>query len=259
MSVPSRSRATVIGLGVRRSRRPATREGHAAVERRLVHVGASVRMALRIAPLLLLQRTWAVEAPTVHVPVDAPPRTAQALVPPVLPEQTAESAAATETALIGVVREFCIAGIANGLTDTAAAVRVAAIAVDDPWNGERFLWEEARTTWSLPGTPQLFFWLGESQIEGYLECHVLAFAGNHELLARQALDAIEQHAAANRFGSPEYDALPLAALGERGYVDRTWDAHGFSASIAEDRTDPQVTRLHVSVLARPVERADVSR
>lgn len=193
------------------------------------------------------------EGPFVQVPVDAPRAPVPDLVLRTLPPVTDTSAEAMASALVTVVREFCIAGVDNAATDAHAAARMGAVPVPDPWQGQRFIWATPRTTWSLPDTPRLFFWLGASELEGARECDVLAFEGDRGALARAALEVIERYAEVNGFGAPEFDAWPLAQLGQRGYIDRVWSVRDFSASIAEDRGDPALIGLHVSVHARPVQ------
>lgn len=188
----------------------------------------------------------------VEVPVDAPRAPVPELVQPRFPPATDRAAQAMDAALATVVREFCIAGIAGGERDVRAAARIGAVAVPDPWRGERFLWATPRTTWSLPSTPRLFFWLGASEVDGLRSCEVLAFEGDRMQLARTALDALERHAAGSGFGAPTRAVGPLADLAQRGYIDLAWDAQGFTASIAEDRGDPALVGLHVSIHAPTV-------
>ena len=189
------------------------------------------------------------EGQLVEVPVDAARAPMPELVPPTFPPVTDRSAQAMEAALVTVVREFCINGVAAAETDVQAAARIGAVAVPDPWQGERFLWETPRTTWSLPSTPRLFFWLGASEIDGFRSCEVLAFEGDRMQLARTALDGLERYADASGFGAPTRVVGPLTDLSRRGYIDLVWDAHGFTASIAEDRGDPALVGLHVSIHA----------
>jgi hypothetical protein len=212
---------------------------------RALCVAAGVSFACSVAAMA------AEERPFVEVPVGARPAHIPDLVQPVLPPVTEGSARAMEVALVAVVREFCINGIGAAETDVQAAARVAAVPVPDPWHGQRFLWATPRTTWSLPSTPRLFFWLGESEIDGFRECQVLAFEGDRMQLARTALDVLERHAEERGFGAPEHEVRPLEDLGRRGVIDRVWEARDFSASIAEDRGDPALIGLHVSVHARP--------
>ncbi len=190
-------------------------------------------------------------APTMHVPVGSSPRPTPPLLRPTLPLGNATSASATEAALIEVVQYFCVAGVAANERDADLAPRVKGIAVIDPWQGERFMFETPRTTWSRADTPRLFFWLGASEVPGFRECNILAFDGDNELMARATLTVLEHNASVNQFGAPTYDVRPLSQLAELGSIERAWTTRDFSALIALDRSNPELTGLHINVHARP--------
>lgn len=152
-----------------------------------------------------------------------------------------------------VVRDFCIAGVAAGVSDADLAARVGGIEVADPWRGQRFLLREAsRTTWSHRDAPRLYFWLGASEYPGFRECDVLAFDGDRDRLAQVALAVVEGYAGDSGLGPTKYDARPLTELRSRGIIERIWDVRGFSAGISEDRGEPGVVGIHVSVHALPI-------
>jgi len=208
----------------------------------------------RLAVSLLLVACAGVEqGPMVELPVGAEPTPVRSSVPVLLPPPTATSGFATEARMVGVVRDFCIAGVASRAADTELAARVGAIEVADPWRGERFpLREVSRTTWSHPDTPRMYFWLGASEVPGFRECDVLAFDGDRDHLAKVALDVVEGYARDAGFGRAKYDVRALTALRSRGYIERIWDVRGFSAGISEDRGEPGVIGIHVNVHALPI-------
>lgn len=187
---------------------------------------------------------------TIHMAPGAGPQRVQPDPIAVLPPGDAATAAATERAVVTVLREVCLPGLDGRRPVAELAAAVGARAVPDPWQGRKFFADSKATAWSLPATPRAFFWMSSlDSAPRLLECVVLSYDGRRELIAQAALDAVLAFARAQGFGAPKYAVKPLAALEEDGYVEVFWRAREFALSISLDLTNPADTGLRVGVSA----------